>query len=320
MSKPSHLQRANPVLVLTGILALISSCSAQTKASSDLQTKAVQVEMKNIMYHFTPQIVVHIERLKGALIPTHPDSIPIFDDPRSFKLAISSAEISITTAAMANVLNQYVFAAKDAPLKALSVAPDRNFLKVKGKLHKKGDVSFEVEAEMSATPDGQIRLHAKNIRAAHLPVKGFMDLFDVELSDLINTKKIAGVRADGNDLILDPQQILPPPHIEGRVSRVYLEADRIIQTFGDGAVRLTTAGNYMAYRGNQLRFGKLTMADTDMILVDMDPNDPFDFYLDHYKDQLSAGDVKVTPGFGLRVYMRDFNKLRKSGKAQPAVH
>lgn len=268
------------------------------------------------MYHFTPQIVVHIERLNGALIPAKPDSIPIFDDPRSFKLAIRSAEISITTAAMANVLNQYVFAAKNAPLKDLTVVPDRNFLKVKGKLHRKGDVSFEVEAEMSATPDGQIRLHAKNIRAAHLPVKGFMDLFDVELSDLINTRKIAGVRADGNDIILDPQQILPPPHIEGRVTQVRLEADRIIQTFGDGAVRLTRPGNYMAYRGNQLRFGKLTMADTDMILMDMDPQDPFDFYLDHYKEQLAAGDVKVTPEFGLRVYMRDFNKLRKPRQAR----
>lgn len=276
--------------------------------------------MKNIMYHFTPQIVVHIKRLKGALVPTQRDSIPIFDDTRSFRLSISAAEISITTTAMANVLNQYVFAAKDAPLKEVSLTTDRNLLKVKGKLHSKGDVSFEVEAAMSATPDGQIRLHAKKVRAAHLSVKGLMDLFDVELSDLINTRKIAGVRADGNDLILDPEQILPPPHIEGHVTQVRLEADRIIQTIGDGAVRLASPGNYMAYHGNQLRFGKLTMADTDMILMDMDPQDPFDFYLDHYNDQLSVGNVKVTPKFGLRVYMRDFNKLQRSGQAQAKVH
>jgi hypothetical protein len=30
------------------------------------------------------------------------------------------------------------------------------------------------------------------------------------------------------------------------------------------------------------QFGKLLMHDTDMILIDMNPNDPFDFYLDHY--------------------------------------
>jgi hypothetical protein len=51
------------------------------------------------------------------------------------------------------------------------------------------------------------------------------------------------------------------------------------------------------------------MSDTDMILLDMDPKDPFDFYLDHYKEQLVAGYTKETLSFGLRVFMRDYNKL-----------
>jgi hypothetical protein len=55
------------------------------------------------------------------------------------------------------------------------------------------------------------------------------------------------------------------------------------------------------------------MDDTDMVLIDMDPKDPFDFFLDHYKEQLVAGYTKETPAFGLRVYMRDFNKLRSGG-------
>ena len=67
----------------------------------------------------------------------------------------------------------------------------------------------------------------------------------------------------------------------------------------------------MAYRGNRLQFGKLLMTDTDMVLIDPDPRDPFDFYLDHYKDQLVAGYSKTTPSFGLRVYMVDFNKLKQ---------
>src|ERR1043166_7907608 len=51
------------------------------------------------------------------------------------------------------------------------------------------------------------------------------------------------------------------------------------------------------------------MSDTDMVLVDMNPDDPFDFYLDHYKEQLVAGYTKETPTFGLQVFMRDYNKL-----------
>jgi len=88
-----------------------------------------------------------------------------------------------------------------------------------------------------------------------------------------------------------------------------------VQTFGEKKNADSgekQPGNYMAYRGAQLTFGKLTMKDTDMILIDMDPKDPFDFYLDHYKDQLVAGYTKITPAFGLRVFMRDFHKLRRS--------
>jgi hypothetical protein len=72
----------------------------------------------------------------------------------------------------------------------------------------------------------------------------------------------------------------------------------------------------MAYRGAQLRFGKLTMSDTDLTILDMDPHDPLDFYLDHYRDQLVAGYTKTTPSFGLRSYFRDYAKLSPQ-KAAP---
>jgi len=51
----------------------------------------------------------------------------------------------------------------------------------------------------------------------------------------------------------------------------------------------------------------------------MDPKDPFDFYLDHYRDQLVAGHAKMTPEFGLRVFMQDFNKLPKEKRTKKAA-
>jgi hypothetical protein len=139
-----------------------------------------------------------------------------------------------------------------------------------------------------------------------------MDLLGLKIADLINTRKVAGVRIRGDDLYLTPEQIFPPPHIRGRVTDVRIEGNQIVQVFGKKPADIPQFnGNYMAYRGGQLRFGKLTMSDTDMVLIDMNPQDPFDFYLDRYKDQLVAGYTKTTPEFGLRVYMRDFNKLGK---------
>ena len=62
---------------------------------------------------------------------------------------------------------------------------------------------------------------------------------------------------------------------------VRIEGEKIIQIFGgpDGKPMKNIRGeNYMAYKNNRLRFNKLVMDDVDLILIDMDPNDPLDFW------------------------------------------
>jgi hypothetical protein len=68
----------------------------------------------------------------------------------------------------------------------------------------------------------------------------------------------------------------------------------------------------MYYRGGTLRFGKLTMSDADLALIDLQPADPFDFYQDQYLRQLVAGYSKTTLAHGLNVYMPDYRRLRKT--------
>src|SRR5712671_2671779 len=274
----------------------------------------VKVQMHNVMYHFTDQIAVHLINVCGNLVPTSPSHIPVFDDKNSFELEITAAEMTMDPQSLANVLNTHVFAAKDAPLKDIAVTIDKGRLKIKGKLHQKGDIGFETEGQLSATTDGKIRLHAEKIRALHLPVKGLMDLFGLDIADLIKNGKVRGVQVEKDDLILDPGEILPPPKISGKITDIHLEGNNIVQIFGEPRKypwAKVSAQNYMAYRGNRLQFGKLLMTDTDMVIIDPDPRDPFDFYLDRYKDQLVAGYSKTTPTSGLRVYMVDFNKLKR---------
>jgi hypothetical protein len=136
------------------------------------------------------------------------------------------------------------------------------------------------------------------------------------MSDLINSGKIPGVETHEDDLIPDLALVFPPPHMHGKVTAIRIEGDSIVLTFGDKnkQEKNLQTGNYMSHRGNRLAFGKLLMTDANMNLIDTDSADPFDFYLDHYNGQLTAGHTKITPTFGLRVYVRDFNKLNKSGK------
>ena len=291
------------------LLIVSPTVGAQTPPSKEIHT-----EMRNVSYHYTDRIAIQIQMLKGTLVPTQPCHVPVFDDTQSFEIHATSAQVFVTVDSMAHVLNDYVLTRKDAPIKDISIQAKGNSLIVKGK---KGALSFEATTTLSLTPDGEIILHTEKVRVAHLPLKGLLDLLGLEMADLINTKKIHGIRSEGNDLILDTEKVLPPPHIQGKISSVSVQGDNIVETIGTPEEsKPLMNGNYMSYRGGgSLGFGKLTMADTDLILIDMDAKDPFDFYFQRYKEQLTAGYSKTTSNFGLRVYMRDFNKLPIGARA-----
>jgi len=65
------------------------------------------------------------------------------------------------------------------------------------------------------------------------------------------------------------------------------------------------AQNYIYHQGGVLRFGKLTMTDADLEIVDQSPRTPFEFSLPDYNRQLVAGYSKNTPARGLIVFMPD---------------
>jgi len=317
ISLPHLISRALFVLLCA---ALPGTGASQNSPANDKQEGVVQAQMRNVMFHLSETVVVEIRSLDGELVPLGKNEVPDFDDKESFNLRINTAEIAIDSSNLANVLNSYVFVRPHSPLTDLSIRIEKGRLELKGKLHDKGDIPFETEGVLAPTADGKLRLHSTKIKAIHVPVKGLMDLFGVDLGSLIKEGKVPGVQAQEDDLILDLEQILPPPHIEGEVISVRIEGDRIIQMFGGSGARPVKnirTGNYMAYKNNRLRCGKLIMDDSDLILVDMDPSDPLDFFLDHYKEQLSAGYAKITLDSGLRVFIKDFNKLHPA-KAPPS--
>lgn len=273
-----------------------------------------QVEMVNVNIHLDPTLILHIHYLSGQFLPTTKGQPPAFDDKLSYVVAIDSAEVGVTAVSMSPALNTYVFGAPDAPLKKLTLSMTGSQIKLAGTLNKGIGIPFEMTGSMSATADGKIRITPTQVKAAHLPVKGAMKLLGLDMAELINTRKTKGVSVEGNDIILDAAQMLPPPMMRGRITAVSIQGDQIIQTFGT-ARKLQAGkpfgGNYMLYRGGVLRFGKLTMTDTDMRLLDNDPTDPFDFFPDHYQDQLVAGYSKTTASGGLLVYMPDYGKISK---------
>ena len=144
-----------------------------------------------------------------------------------------------------------------------------------------------------------------------------MKSFGVTLEKTLHVRQDKGLEIDKNDLLLDPAAMVPRPHIAGHLTAVRVEPGGLALQFGkpDPLAPLPYFGgsapapNYMHYQGAALRFGRLTMRPTDLLIVDRDPSDPLDFSLARYHEQLVAGSHRTTPDDGLVVVMPDLHRL-----------
>jgi hypothetical protein len=270
--------------------------------------------MRNVNFRIARDVVLEVRTLRGRLQTTNREVPVTFDDPASFTVEIDSAQVAITAASLTALMNSYVLAYKGAPIKNVIVTIDRNRLIQKGTIHKGADLPFEIEGSLSVTEDGNIRVHADKIKSAHIPVKGLLHLFGEDLSKLVNQNAGRGMKIVGDDIILTPQTLTPPPHLEGRISRVSIADGRVVQFFDSGRhpAALTPPFHSTAYiyhRGGVLRFGKLTMDDADLEIVGDRPG-VFDFFQREYQKQLVAGYSKNTPANGLVAHMIDYSRFR----------
>jgi hypothetical protein len=284
----------------------------------------VQVRMENVNFHVGHGVELRVLYLTGRLASISPGKIPTFDDVNSYVIEIDSARVSMTAASLTSLMNNVLFAAPDAPIKNASVEIEGTELKQTGTLKKGVSIPFTMRASLGVTSDGKLRLHPTSMKAAGIVPKGVLDFFGLHLDTLLKVKSESAMQVSGDDLLLDPARVLPPPRIRGKLTRAWIADGVVFEQFGGEkpSVSITppiASRNFMYYRGGTLRFGKLTMVDTDLMLVDDDPSDPFDFSPADYKAQLVAGYSKNTPDNGLVTHMPDLSDITKRGAPKPAA-
>jgi hypothetical protein len=106
----------------------------------------------------------------------------------------------------------------------------------------------------------------------------------------------------------------------GTITELRVGHGRLIQVFGDTADATTPVDgdpsrNFMRFDGGTLAFGKLTMSDAILVVIDQDPDDPFDFGIVDYASQLVAGYSRTRPDLGLDVWMPDLDDVRHGAVA-----
>jgi hypothetical protein len=285
----------------------------------------VQIEMKNVRLHSAAGVVLNVRHLRGEMVSKVAGRPPVFDDPGSYVIHMFSADVSMDMASLTNLMNHHAFAWEDAPIKDIEMSVDEGRLKQKGKMKKGVWLPFTLKAKVSATPDGRMRLHTESVKALGIPATKLLDLFDLSLDELLTIEKGHGMEVKDDDVIISPSRVLPPPELQGRLSKVELVGQQLHQVFSSAdsktAAVLTPpdpkARNYVYFSGSSIRFGKLTMTGTDLQLIDADDRDAFDFYPAKYEAQLVAGYSKNTSSRALKTFMPDYNDLRRMKDLRP---
>jgi hypothetical protein len=301
---------------LAGVIAVMSACT-RVEAARPL----VQVHMSNVDLHVSDDVTLHVRELRGKFAAIGRTS-PYLDDKRTYAVQVDAGEVAIDISSL-NVLMARTFGKDRSNVERLRVSiEDDGTLRQKGVIDAAINVPFQSKSKVSVTPDGRLRVSTTSMKGFGLPMKPILSFFGVEMEDLLKVKPGHGVVVTDNDLIIDVSQLLPAPAIVGRLSAVRIENNALVQTFGSDTeparARQTSSRNHIYWHGGQLSFGKLTMDDTDLELIDLDPSDPLDFSVDHWQAQLVAGYSKTLPNRGLQAFVPDYNDLGRNRGARRA--
>ena len=282
------------------------------------------IEMRNVALHLADGVVLNVVTLDGEFVSRSASEPPIFDDPNSYTLRMKDADASLDAASLTTLMKQ-TLSRYPSPLSDVTLTIEEGRVGAKGKLHKGVTVPFSMTATVAATPDGMLRLHAEKIKAAGVSVKGLLDLLGLDVADLMKMPPGSGIRADKDDLLLDTAVMLPPPRTEAKLISAAVSGGRLRMRMSGPAqppkrfatLPLPSARNYLYFFGGSIRFGKLTMSDADMQLIDANPSTPFDFFPAKYEAQLIAGYSRNTKRKGLQVFMPDYAQAAKGSILSP---
>jgi len=311
-------------VVLAGVSLLLLTWSLRTKKSSPpavTNRVAVQKNMAspggedlttvyahNLELRKGPEFRIYVRWLRGQMESLRADRTLSLDDVESFVFHIDRGLVHANIGDIQGYLNSAV--ASQSPLKNIKLSGEGKELKVSGTLHKLlMPLPVEVLGTLAPAPNGRIHLTVSKINVLKVPVKALMGGLKLEVNDIVGSKPAPGIEVSQNDIYLDTTKLLPPPHIRGQMSGITIQLPDVAVTYGDTTTddeaELAQWHNFLRLRGGTVGFGKLTMHQADLTLIDASDDVWFDLDLANYQTQVVKGYSRMTPEKGLEIFMPD---------------
>lgn len=285
-------------------------------ATSSANQGQTTVYAHNLELRKGPEFRIYVRWLRGEMEPVQSGRVPSLDDEESFVFHIDRGLIHANIGDLENYLNSKM--APQSPLKNMKLSGEGQEVKLSGTMRKLLiPLPVEITGTLAPAPNGRVHLAISKIQVLKVPVKALLGGLKLEVNDIVGTKVAPGVEVAGNDIYLDTTNLLPPPHIRGQISGITVHAPDVAVTYGDTTpeddAELAQWHNFLRLRGGNVTFGKLTMRQADLTLIDASDDVWFDLDLANYQQQIVKGYSRMTPEKGLEIFMPDVGKEMPSG-------
>jgi hypothetical protein len=300
----------NPVAVVSPGVSVADGPAAKVIENNSSDSLPTNVSAHNLLLRKGPNFRFYVRWLRGQMARAHRTVNPSFDDPDSFYLDIKTGVLRANIGDIGNYLNS--LDSKSSPLKDIKLSGDGDQIKLNATVHKVLPLPVEILGTLSVVPDNRIQIHVTKINVLKIPVKALLGKLQVTVSDLFKGKGMPGVEVNGNDIVLDTQQLLPPPHIRGQLRKVRVANPDLEEVYGDAekdVIRVEQWRNFIRLSGGTIDFGKLTMHHVDLTMIDISKDAWFDLDLANYQEQLVNGYTRMTPQAGLQIFMPDLREI-----------
>lgn len=268
---------------------------------SPAKGSVTQFYTKNVMYRIDEDIVVGLPDMDADMLVKRPNQPLIPGNLDDFVINVHSGHFVIDDKSMSAIFNKFAFGYEGSPLSDLKVTSLDGRVSLTGTLHKGLPIPFAMEGTLAPNGQGQLVLHPEVMKSAGIPVKGIMDVLGMEMANLINSRS-AGVKIDGNKIIIYPDKLLPPPTIKGFAVAAQVQPGRTIMVFDDKVRRPypevpeAAAKNYLLMWGGNVLINNHLILNAKVQEIDDTPQDPMWVYLPLYREQLQAGYVVADHG------------------------
>lgn len=272
----------------------------------------VAIRLQNVQFRWSDRVYIDTGDMALRAAPVR-GAVVDFDALESFRLHLQQSVVRIRPEVLEGMFNESVFNYPHSKLRDLEVTltedDDERAVRVKGKVNIGIWIPFAMNTRLSVDKQtNTLVIDVDDIKVLGiLPATGLIKLKPLRLEKMLSLPPNKSLMVDGNRLMVKPFGLFPPPRVDGTMSEVAVDSREIRLTFAGDPIPApgSPAKSYVYLKGGTSQFGNIRMLDTDILVLDQDPSDPFVFSLARYNEMIPRSQIIVRDTKSARVVMPD---------------